>query len=63
MNREMVAVLTQGTLTEPEMLAAHADASYVFSLAELPPLAAGDGPRLGACAVDAATAQILIGAW
>ena len=30
----MVAVLTKGTLTDPEMLQSHSDASYVVSLRE-----------------------------
>lgn len=34
--REKVAVLTQGTLTDAEMLAAQPEASYLLALAELP---------------------------
>jgi len=34
--REKVAVLTQGTLTDHEMLEAQPDASYLLALAELP---------------------------
>lgn len=36
MRREKVAVLTQGTLTDAEMLAAQPEASYLLALAELP---------------------------
>ena len=35
MRREKVAVLTQGTLTDTEMLAAQPEASYLLALAEL----------------------------
>lgn len=34
--REKVAVLTQGTLTDSEMLAEQPEASYLMALAELP---------------------------
>ncbi len=34
--REKVAVLTQGTLTDAEMLAEQPEASYLLALAELP---------------------------
>ena len=34
--REKVAVLTQGTLTDAEMVAAQPEASYLTALAELP---------------------------
>ena len=62
-NREMVAVLTQGTLIDPEMLRSHADASYVLSIAEQPAEELSGQPRIGVCAVDCATGQILVGSW
>lgn len=49
--RDKVAVLTRGTLTDPEMLGAHPDAVFLLALAELPlpPAAAAAGERgLGA---------------
>ena len=67
-NREMVAVLTSGTMTDAEMLQSHPDASYLMAITEsaLPP-----GPdsidaapvTIGVCAVDAATGQMLLGQW
>ena len=79
-NRELVAVLTQATLTDPEMLQAQPDAAYLLSITEqeLPPVAqteAADAQqaasqgltakcvRIGVCAVDVATARILLGQW
>jgi DNA mismatch repair protein MSH6 len=59
----MVAVLTQGTLTDPEMLRSHADASYVLSIAEQPAKELSGQPSIGVCAVDCATGQILVGNW
>ena len=79
-NRELVAVLTQATLTDPEMLQAQPDAAYLMSITEqeLPSSAqtAQDGiqgadkqqngskaVRIGLCAVDVATARIVLGQW
>ena len=62
-NRKMVTVLTLGTLTDPEMLSSHSDASYVYALAELPAVAGEGQPRLGACAVECALGQMLVGSW
>ena len=36
MRRERVAVLTQGTLTDAQMVAATPEAAYLMALAELP---------------------------
>lgn len=36
MQRTKVAVLTRGTLTDPEMLGANPDAVFLMALAELP---------------------------
>ena len=69
-SRELVAVLTRGTLTDAEMLASTPDASYLMAITEGPPA----GPRaadsidvepvtIGVCAVDAATGQMLLGQW
>ena len=79
-NRELVAVLTQATLTDAEMLQAQPDAAYLLSITEqeLPPVAqtetgeieagavqglTGKSVRIGVCAVDVATARILLGQW
>jgi DNA mismatch repair ATPase MutS len=40
-NREMVAVVTRGTMTDAEMLSRHPDASFLLALAEAPAPAAG----------------------
>ncbi|EFN52031.1 hypothetical protein CHLNCDRAFT_139631 [Chlorella variabilis] len=71
--REKVAVLTQGTLTDAEMVAAQPEAAYLLALAELPVpdalMAAAEHSGappcvwVGACAVDAATGQMLVGQW
>lgn len=46
--REKVAVLTRGTLADPEMLGANPDAVFLMSLAELPvPAAGAEGCRGG----------------
>ena len=71
-NRELVAVLTRGTLTDAEMLQSTPDAAYLLAITEGPPPPAG--PRdldsidaepvvIGVCAVDAATGQMLLGQW
>jgi DNA mismatch repair protein MSH6 len=70
-NREMVAVLTRGTMSDMEMLASHPDASYLLAITEAPAEAAdggaADGERptaaIGVCAVDVATGQMLLGQW
>ena len=40
-NREMVAVVTRGTMADAEMLAAYPDASFFLALAEAPAAKAG----------------------
>jgi DNA mismatch repair ATPase MutS len=35
-NRDMVAVVTRGTMTDAEMLSRHPDASFLLALAEAP---------------------------
>jgi DNA mismatch repair ATPase MutS len=69
-NRELVAVLTRGTLTDAEMLASTPDASYLMAITEGTPAGprAADGidvepVTIGVCAVDAATGQMLLGQW
>ena len=79
-NRELVAVLTQATLTDPEMLQAQPDAAYLMAITEqeLPSSAqtSQDGTqnakeqhdesksvRIGLCAVDVATARVVLGQW
>ncbi|KAK9807187.1 hypothetical protein WJX73_005617 [Symbiochloris irregularis] len=69
-NRELVAVLTQGTLSDPDMLRSHPDASYLLALLETPAPEHDGGPQpeaggtlLAACAVDVASGHMLIGQW
>ena len=76
-NRELVAVLTQATLTDAEMLQAQPDAAYLLSITEQQIAQAepgqqqdgaqqglnGKSVRIGICAVDVATARILLGQW
>ena len=76
-NRELVAVLTQATLTDAEMLQAQPDAAYLLSITEQQIAKAepgqeeygtqqglnGKSVRIGICAVDVATARILLGQW
>ena len=76
-NRELVAVLTEATLTDAEMVQAQPDAAYLLSITEQeldqakpgedkdPATQGLDGKsvRIGVCAVDVATARILLGQW
>ena len=66
-----MAVLTQATLTDAEMLQAQPDAAYLLALTEQQ-LAVGDLPtagltgkhvRIGICAVDVATARFFVALW
>ena len=63
----MVAILTSGTLTDPDMLRAQPEAAYVLSLHEqaLPPVAAGAPPEvlLSACYCDCASNTLILGQW
>lgn len=65
--REVVAILTSGTLTDPDMLRAQPEAAYVLSLWErpLPPVAAGAPAEvlLSACYCDCASNTLLLGQW
>ena len=56
--RTKVAVLTQGTLTEPLMLSASPDAVFTVAVVELP--GQGLGAWVGLCAVDTASARVLL---
>ncbi|GIL60874.1 hypothetical protein Vafri_15713 [Volvox africanus] len=66
-DRQKVAVLSRGTLVDAEMVASRPDASYVLAVAEVDvegrevAVGAAGAVRLGLCAVDAASGQILIG--
>ena len=78
-NRDLVAVLTQATLTDAEMLQAQPDAVYILSITEQkldtassavgkPHAAetvgsAGKHVRIGICAVDVASARFILGQW
>ncbi|CAG9467722.1 unnamed protein product [Pedinophyceae sp. YPF-701] len=61
--REAVAVLTRGTLYDPEMLHGSTDATWIMALVE--PRAAGDGRGgpAAACFCDVATGQVRVGFW
>lgn len=63
----MVAILTSGTLTDPDMLRAQPEAAYVLSLCEraLPPVAAGAPAEtlLSACYCDCASNTLVLGQW
>ena len=65
--REVVAILTSGTLTDPDMLRAQPEAAYVLSLCErpLPPVAAGAPAPvlLSACYCDCASNTLVLGQW
>ena len=77
--RDLVAVLTQATLTDAEMLQAQPDAAYLLSITDQElgtrPSASGEphcgaeaGPaakhvRIGICAVDVASARFILGQW
>lgn len=61
-NREKVAVLTKGTLVDSTMVESVTDASYILSVVEaLQVTEQGESPQIGLCAVDVATATILVG--
>lgn len=65
--REVVAILTAGTVTDPDMLQSHPEAAYVLSLWErpLPRVAPGTPPEtlVGACYCDCASNTIIFGQW
>lgn len=68
-----MAVVTRGTIADPEMLTSNPDAAYLLALAELPLPAdwrergTEEGAQyrvwLAAAAVDCATGQLLVGQW
>lgn len=61
-NREKVAVLTKGTLVDSTMVESVTDASYILSVVEAVENAKeGETAKIGLCAVDVATATILMG--
>ncbi|MCD7449438.1 DNA mismatch repair protein msh6 [Datura stramonium] len=61
--REICAVVTKGTLTEGEMLAANPDASYLMAVTESSQTAAFQQEKhtYGICMVDITTSKIIIG--
>nr|XP_016507671.1 PREDICTED: DNA mismatch repair protein MSH6-like [Nicotiana tabacum] len=60
--REICAVVTKGTLTEGEMLAANPDASYMMAVTESSQTAVLQGKRTyGVCMVDITTSKVIIG--
>lgn len=67
MRREVVAILSSGTLTDPDMLRAQPEAAYVLSLCEraLAPVAAGVPAEvlLSACYCDCASNTLILGQW
>ena len=61
-SRDVVAVLTAGTLTDPEM-AAGPDATPVLALAQVVAGAREGGLALGAAIIDAAGGTVTVGGW
>jgi DNA mismatch repair protein MSH6 len=65
--REKVAVLTRGTLVDPEMCEASPDAAYCVATFDGGAVATGEGAEderwVGVCAADCATGRFLLGAW
>lgn len=63
MKREICAVVTKGTLTEGELLAANPDASYLMAVTErCQNLENENFERVfGICVVDVATSRIFLG--
>ncbi|CAH9088471.1 unnamed protein product [Cuscuta epithymum] len=61
--REICAVITKGTLTEGEMLAASPDASYLIAVTENYQTSVNqvDGRTYGVCLVDVATNKVILG--
>jgi hypothetical protein len=62
--REAVAVLSQGTLTEPSMVAVSPHATYAATAVEVPVEGerAGEGEVVvGVCAIEAAQGRVLLG--
>lgn len=61
--REICAVVTKGTLTEGEMLAANPDASYLMAVTEssLTDAFQQEKRTYGVCLVDISTGKIIIG--
>lgn len=60
-SREIVAVLTKGTMVDAEMVCSHQDSAYVLALTER--ILEGSKPEIGVCAFDCATAEIVLGSW
>jgi DNA mismatch repair protein MSH6 len=67
--RAVVAVLTRGTLSDPAMLQSQPDPAWLLALAEAPAAGgaaqagADDRVQIGACFLDAASGQLLLGEW
>jgi hypothetical protein len=67
--RAVVAVLTRGTLSDPAMLQSQPDPAWLLALAEAPAAdgaaqrGADDRVQIGACFLDAASGQLLMGEW
>lgn len=61
--REIVAVLTKGTLCDPEMLTCQSEPNYILALYQDMAKARSDMNLFGACLVDVATGQVLVGQW
>lgn len=62
--RAVVAVLTRGTLSDLAMLQSQPDPAWLLALAEQPTgPSSQDSVRIGACFLDAASGQLLVGEW
>lgn len=77
-NRDMVAVVTRGTMADAEMVSGHPEASFMLALCEATPPPPSQLPsavqanlrysgdeqtRIAACAVDVSSGHLLMGEW
>lgn len=61
--REIVAILTEGTLCDPEMLTCQSGPNHVMALFECAATSKSSDTCFGACLIDVATGQMIVGQW
>ena len=62
--RAVVAVLTRGTISDPGMLQSQPDPAWLLALCEQPAKSGGaECAQIGACFLDAASGQLILGEW
>eukprot|EP00884_Botryococcus_braunii_P001653 jgi/Botrbrau1/11489/Bobra.0360s0015.2 len=61
--REIVAVLTLGTLCDPEMLTCQSGANHIMALFESDAATKAGNTCFGTCLVDVATGEMMVGQW